>query len=125
MLWLKDDVVRFSTPIDEEAESQLFPAGVGDCEVGVIVCSQLEQINIVFALVKRNNLLVTFDNGANKLYLFYRVVLVRLQLLRNVTEREQIKKKEIRECEQNNTQKLSMNNLFLMNTTTPNTTSLR
>ena len=123
MLWLKDDVVRFSTPIDEEAESQLFPAGVGDCEVGVIVCSQLEQINIVFALVKRNNLLVTFDNGANKLYLFYRVVLVRLQFLRNVPEREQIKK-EIRECEQNNTQKLSMNNLFIMNTTTPNTTSL-
>ena len=124
MLWLKDDVVRFSTPIDEEAESQLFPAGVGDCEVGVIVCSQLEQINIVFALVKRNNLLVTFDNGANKLYLFCRVVLVCLQFLRNVPEREQIKK-EIRECEQNNTQKLPMNNLFIMNTTTPNTTSLR
>ena len=81
MLWLKDDVVRFSTPIDEEAESQLFPAGVGDCEVGVIVCSQLEQINIVFALVKRNNLFITFDNGANKLYLFCRVVLVRLQFL--------------------------------------------
>ena len=124
MLWLKDDVVRFSTPIDEEAESQLFPAGVGDCEVGVIICSQLEQINIVFALVKRNNLFVTFDNGANKLYLFCRVVLVRLKFLRNVPEREQIKK-EIRECEQNNSQKLSMNNLFIMNTTTPNTTSLR
>ena len=30
MSWFKDDLVWFSTPVDEEAEPQLFPAGVGE-----------------------------------------------------------------------------------------------
>lgn len=52
MLWLKDDFMRLSTPVDEEAEPQFFPTGVSECEFGVITFSQFEQIDIIFALVK-------------------------------------------------------------------------